>query len=72
MSAESLTPVTEAGQAFVQAIETAGAAPLHAHDHLELLDEITEWLARAHGAFDVVLELYSTLADDRAAGGYLN
>jgi hypothetical protein len=72
MSAEAITPVTKTGEAFVQAIETAGAGPLDSRAHLDLLDEITEWLVRAHCAHDIIWNDYYTRAADRAASEHHN
>jgi hypothetical protein len=72
MSAEAFPAVAKAGQDFVQAIESAGAGPLSAHTHLDLLDEITEWLVRAHCAHDVIWNDYYARAGERAAARRTN
>ena len=46
------------------------------HEHLDLLDEITEWLVRAHCAHDVIWNQYyarqaESVAGNGSAGGEL-
>lgn len=59
--------ITESGEAFIRSIETASALPLTVGEHLDLLDEISNWLSRAHIAHDQVWNSYSAHASARCS-----
>lgn len=57
--------IAESGEAFIHSIETASALPLTAVERLDLLDEISNWLSRAHIAHDQVWNSYYARADEQ-------
>lgn len=65
MSEPATSNIAITAEAFIRAIETAASGPLSGREHLDLLDEITDWLVRTHIAHDVMWNNYYAKAGER-------